>query len=97
MKTIKTYSSYNNRRYSKPWAAKVTLDDQKRMKMNFCGLYTAKDGDAGDLKIDAQNGELIAFGQKDGRGNKTKITYAIFENDSLKILEKTEAYKILGV
>ena len=62
--TIKT-SSYNARRYGRPWIAEV------RGKEFIWGDFEGRPGEAGVLVISAEPGALIAQGQKDirkGRG-----------------------------
>ena len=49
MKTVKTYSSYNHRRYSIPW---IALVDPRTAKPDFSqkvGGYTGDAGEEGDL------------------------------------------------
>lgn len=64
--TIST-SSYNDRRYGKPWIAKV--DFSTDAKGNFLwGTWLGQPGEAGELTLtDLQLGDVIAQGQKDFR------------------------------
>jgi len=65
--TIET-DSYNERRYGRPWIAKV--DFSESVKGDFAFGDWAGDhynGGAGVLTINADPGEIIAQGQKDNR------------------------------
>lgn len=67
MKITKTTHTYNHRRFSKPWIAKVDFSD---LKGNYAwGQWTGDHYNGGDgiLSIDANPGDIIATGQKDHR------------------------------
>ena len=89
-------SSYNQRRYSKPWIAKV---DFSTPKGDFSwGDWTGDhyNGGEGILTIDADPGDIIAHGQKDFRQPKNSAPdFEIVEPDgSLTYLgDKGDAYK----
>lgn len=57
--------SYNERRYGKPWIARVDFPDAKGV-FNF-GEWVGQNGTSGLLIIDVQPGDIIAMGQKDHR------------------------------
>ena len=83
MKTIKTYESFNHRRYGHPWIAEVlpgtTKPDFSRKVGGYTGAYGK--GEAGNLYVsDPVEGQLYTFGQKDYRGGKTERGYARYEN-----------------
>lgn len=88
--------SYNQRRYSKPWIAKV--DFSKNPKGEFIwGSWVgdAREGSEGLLVIEANEGEIIAHGQKDFRGNNTHTTYCQVRDGKLVELSgKVEAYQL---
>ena len=98
MKTINTYSSFNPRRYSNPWVAKV----DKTGKIDFnekVGGYTGRygAGEAGELYIiNPVEGQVYAFGQKDYRGNNGGYEYVIYKADQFVRIDKTELIKILS-
>lgn len=81
MKTLKSYDSFNSRRYSNPWVAIV---DKTTAKPDFSvrvGGYTGgyNRGEAGDLYVtNPQDGAVYMFGQKDYRGGNTEREYAKF-------------------
>ena len=83
MKTIKTYESFNHRRYGNPWIAEVipgtTKPDFSRKVGGYTGAYGK--GEAGNLYVsDPVEGQLYTFDQKDYRGGKTERGYARYEN-----------------
>jgi hypothetical protein len=62
------YNSYNGRRYSRPWIARVTSwPVGGRPELEF-GRYLG-DEKGGDLELMAKPGDILRDGQKDGRGN----------------------------
>ena len=67
METIKSFGSYNERRYSRPRV----------------GIYTgAQPGDAGDLMVfEPRTGQVYGYGQKDRRGKKTEISHAVWDGE----------------
>lgn len=78
MKTIKTYETFNFRRYGNPWVAIVSKTTGKIDFTQKVGGYTGgyKSGDAGELYvISPKEGDVYAYGQKDYRGNGTEMEY----------------------
>ena len=72
--TIKTYSDFNQRRYSSPWVCTMTPDGKHDFSVR-CGTYTGdgRKGEGGDLVVfDPVEGQVYAYGQKDYRGNNTE-------------------------
>ena len=70
MKTIKTYESFNHRRYSNPWVAPVlpgtTKPDFSKKVGGYTGAYGK--GEAGNLYVsDPVEGQVYTYGQKDYR------------------------------
>lgn len=92
MKTLETYSSYNERRYGDPWVAKVGADG----KIDFSarvGGYTGErgKGEAGDLYIiKPAEGQVYAYGQKDYRGHNGGYQYTQYIKGEFVPVEKTE-------
>lgn len=63
-------SSYNERRYGKPWIAKLDFTKPGKPEYAF-GHWLGQPGAAGELSIEVEPGDVIATGQKDlrkGRG-----------------------------
>jgi hypothetical protein len=85
------YEVYNHRRYSRPWTAQVSLDglslSMEFIPGAFSGDYT---GGEGVLLIPLQPNTILAYGQKDNRGNKTKIVY-LFCDSELAVQEITKS------
>ena len=87
MKVIKSYGSFNFRRYGNPWVAIV---DPKTAKPDFSarvGGYTGgyNRGEAGDLYVtDPQEGAVYMYGQKDYRGNGSERGYVQYIDGSFR-------------
>lgn len=94
MISVMDFGSYNERRYSRPWCAKVYLQ-QFTIKYDFCGVYTGSVGLAGSVMVDATVGDVVAAGQKDYRGNSSIHKFFLVEENGLKEVTKDEALKIL--
>lgn len=85
--------SFNSRRYSKPWIAKIVNG-----KYNFTGRWIGEidrgNGTAGACIIDANPGDVIAQGIKDNRGNGSENNfYRVEENGTLTKITKLEAMR----
>lgn len=99
MKVLKTYESFNARRYSDPWVAIV---NPKTARMDFSqrvGGYTGgyHTGDAGDLYVtDPVEGAVYAYGQKDYRGNNGGYFYAIYRDGAFEKFGKSDLLKYLA-
>jgi hypothetical protein len=80
-----TFPSYNTRRYGKPWIAKVTgWPIGKNPVLDF-GATTSL-----TTEIDATPGDVVRWGQKDGRGGNTTANWGIVLSD-LSIDETSSA------
>ena len=91
--------NYNARRYSRPWAAVVKLKGDKLdydfAAGQFLGEHARGNG-TGDLIVACNNGDVIAHGQKDGRGGNTHHTIEIVNNDGRREeVTRLEALKYL--
>ena len=64
--------SYNERRYGKPWIAKVDFSANPQGEFLW-GQWIGDPGDAGMLEIQAEKGDIIARGQKDFRKPKNSV------------------------
>lgn len=94
--TIDT-ASYNQRRYGKPWIAKVDFAADPKGNFEF-GDWSGDhyNGGAGVLTIDAEPGDIIATGQKDNRQarNSAPDYYLVQTDGQLATLgDKGAAYK----
>ena len=95
----KEFGTYNFRRYGAPWGAVVSLVGG-RLNMDFCGYYTGtRDGyTEGDVYVTCEAGvAVVAFGQKDNRGNGSRVDYYVVDNSAGRVEKVTrdEAYKLL--
>lgn len=59
-------SAYNQRRYGKPWIAKLTFVRPGKPDYTF-GDWLGNAGYVGELSIEVEPGDVIATGQKDNR------------------------------
>ena len=97
MEITKETTMYNQRRYGKPWIAKV--DFKTSTKGDFAwGDWTGDhyNGGEGVLTISAKAGEIIAEGQKDNRNprNSAPSFYVVTPEGELDPLgDKGDAYK----
>lgn len=85
---------YNERRYGKPWIAKVEFVGGKS-EFKF-GAWIGSHGSSGILEIQAEPGDVIARGQKDNRGNPRNSApdYYIIDVDGvLRDTDKPAAYR----
>jgi hypothetical protein len=98
MLVIKSYNSFNERRYGNPWVAKVNADG----KINFSvkvGGYTGgyNKGEAGQLYINNPvEGAVYAYGQKDYRGNNGGYSYIKIVNGEIVAIDKTQLVEALN-
>ena len=91
---IKT-ESYNKRRYGKPWVAKVSFNEDGELKYEF-HTWIGDPGSEGILVIDANEGDIIANGQRDHRGsNSSNFKYLVLKNGKiLHISSKVDIFKL---
>lgn len=86
------YKGYNTRRYSKPWGAKIKLSGNKLEYDFSVGNYLG-DGAGGAVVIECNVGDVVATGQRDGRGGNTKHEiYIVKEGGELEEVDRKGAY-----
>jgi len=80
------FDNYNRHRYSTPWIAEVN----QYGKIDFTskiGIYTGnyyQNDNEGDLVLyNPTENKVYAYGQKDHRGNNTKLIYFIFRDGEM--------------
>jgi len=87
---IRSYSEFNQRRYSNPWVARV----DERGKLDFSvkvGAYTGgyNRGEAGELYVyDQKEGAVYAYGQKDNRGSNGGYQYVQYKGGAFVEVDK---------
>jgi hypothetical protein len=59
-------AAYNERRYGKPWIAKVDFSQQSQGEFLW-GKWIGDIGCSGLLEVEAEEGDIVATGQKDFR------------------------------
>jgi hypothetical protein len=80
------WHAYNDRRFSRPWAARITFEGVDPI-YQFIGRFASS-----VLTFDAEPGEIVVTGQKDMRGNKTsKDFYLVQPSGKLSEISEHEA------
>ncbi|RZS31722.1 hypothetical protein [Corticibacter populi] len=74
------FDSYNGRRYSRPWIARVTAWPVGGKPTLDWGNYVGSDS-GGEAEVNAKPGDIIRWGQKDGRGNGTRAYWGVVAED----------------
>jgi hypothetical protein len=85
------FSSYNARRYSRPWIAVITSwPVGGKAEMTF-GSYLGSDR-GGTCEIMAYPDDIIRYGQRDGRGNGGTSEWAVVKDGgTLEVITQAEA------
>ena len=84
---------YNAKRYGKPWIAKVDFPLGEKAEFKF-GQWHGKPGESGMLEIEADEGDVVAIGQKDFRGRYSSTEYNIvLAGNELDAVPKHDAVK----
>jgi hypothetical protein len=91
---------YNERRYSKPWCARVTgVETAAKSRGHLIYEFqewNGRHGQSGLLRSPCQPGDIIAWGQKDHRGNKDDHIILQMQPDGRMVsLSVPEAAKVL--
>jgi hypothetical protein len=89
-------SSYNQRRYGKPWIAVVDFSKNAQGEFKF-GEWVGdwRNGSKGVLIITASTGDIVARGQKDNRNNRNSAPefYKVAGDGTLERFDsKADAY-----
>ncbi len=88
-------SSYNEKRYGKPWIARVDFSTSKKGDFRF-GSWTGQKGEEGILFLQANINDVVARGQKDNRNSRYNAPEFYFVNASGELeplASKVAAYK----
>jgi hypothetical protein len=85
--------SYNSRRYSKPWGARIEFNETKP-KYNFSFGQYLGDDTGGRIIISCNPGDIVAHGQKDNRKPKDSINrlYIVNADGSKMLTDQAGAY-----
>ncbi len=91
------YDAYNQRRYGKPWGARITLDENQQPQYDFTPAYYAGNDMGGIMRIVCMPGDIIATGQKDYRKiNKSfKQWYIVRSEEQSDCISVNEAIDYL--
>lgn len=89
-----TWASYNPRRFSKPWIAKITAWPVGGKPVIEFGGYCG-DEDGGETEIIAQPGNILRSGQKDNRSGSTVNEWYLAKTDGkVKEINAAQARKL---
>jgi hypothetical protein len=81
MKIVKETSSYNNRRYGRPWIAVVDFTHDPNGSFQW-GTWIGQQGEDGELSIECEVGDVVAWGKKDFRKPRNSTpNWAVVESD----------------
>jgi hypothetical protein len=96
MRIQRETSCYNQRRYGKPWIAKVVMTDGK-LDYQWGQWIANQPGDDGLLVIDLEIGDFFARGQKDHRGRKPETNYYQLGADGKGVtITKVDVFRALS-
>ena len=94
MKLTMNTTGYNHRRYGTPWIATVDFGHDPKGRFTW-GHWVGDEGREGILIIEAEDGAIVAQGQKDYRGRNSECTYYQVRDGALvKLVGKAEAYRL---
>ena len=87
------FDSYNARRHSKPWIAKiVSWPAGKQPDLEFGAYYGNDEG--GTAQIAAKEGDIIRWGRRDNRGNGTINCWGVFRGGEIVEISASEAREL---
>ena len=94
MKITKDTGSYNDRRYGKPYIAKIVWDTPQGTAQ--WGEWVGQPGQPGLLVLDVEPGDTVMLGQKDHRNSRKSAPdyYVVADDGALHPVTKAEAYKL---
>jgi hypothetical protein len=90
-------SSYNPRRYGKPWIARVDFSTSPQGDFHWGDwIGDVRNGSVGVLIISASEGDIIAMGQKDFRkpANSAPNWYQVRDGKLITLASKARAYQL---
>jgi len=80
MRIAQHFGGYNARRYSRPWIGLISAWPIGGKPAIAWGSYLGTDS-GGEVEIEAQAGDIVRTGQKDGRGGNTTAGWYVVEAD----------------
>jgi len=91
MKVSFDYPAYNARRYGRPWGAVVKFEGVTPKYDFSVGNYLGNDR-GGKVYIECEPGDIVATGQRDGRGGNTENKlYVVQEDGTVQMVDKVAA------
>ena len=94
MRVSVKYSSYNQRRYGRPWIGKITSWPIGGKAEIAWGSYLGNDT-GGECEIEVNIGDIVRSGQRDNRGNNTENDWYVVEDGGhLRGIDPKEAREL---
>tara|TARA_R110000796_G_scaffold23697_3_gene67771 strand:+ start:188 stop:508 length:321 start_codon:yes stop_codon:yes gene_type:complete len=89
-------NSYNERRYGRPYIAKILFDDHKGSPAWGSWVGDPRNGSEGLLILDCDVNDIVMTGQKDSRNarNSAPTYHVVKEGGALQEVSKVEAYRL---
>lgn len=96
---VADFGKYDKHRYSKPWLAKLKgIPNSVKLGFDFIdGAFVEKEDGSGTLMGYLSEGDYIAYGQKDFRGNNSVAWYGIYQNGQFTAVSKPTIVRTLAV
>lgn len=90
------FEKYNNRKFSKPWIAKVTQWETGSNPSYLFGKFLGVHGQAGICEISARIGDVICWGQKNYNSFRRSVRKigVVTADYSIKELTDSEAKRV---
>jgi hypothetical protein len=96
IENVREFSTYNHRRYGRPW---IAIFDTKELCLDFSvnvGGYSGTNGGEGHLYLtNPQNGQIFGYGQKDNRGSRTLVRYIVCKKGKLIGITKDRLIRLI--
>lgn len=77
---VRKFGSYNGRRYGRPWGAIIRYQGSKPIYEFVDHAYVGNDS-GGIVYVSANVGDIVAIGQRDGRGNNSSNCWCVVHED----------------
>lgn len=92
MRVTVGWGSYNERRYGRPWIARISAWPVGAHPELEFGRFVGTHGCAGATEIIARPGDILRYGQKDNRGNNSESYWGVVQADgTVQAVSQAEA------
>lgn len=94
---VAEFGIFNEARFGKPWLAKLNLiQGTTKLNYNFIQDAYIQNKDNGVLMAYLNDGDYIAYGQKDFRGNSSYSWHGIYRDGNFIEIPKSEIIATLA-